>query len=135
MRHADRPDDPDDPDLSSAGVVRAEHLATYIPQTFGKPDYIIATARSKDSDRPLETVEPLVRAVGVPVQHDIRIFGQVMASVGGRRVSLQSTSRVEGDVYHQVLILEQGAFFEGKSVRSDDPLVASPPTNMPGQER
>jgi phosphohistidine phosphatase SixA len=72
MRHADKPDDPDDPDLSAAGVTRAEHLATYIPQTFGKPDYIIATARSKHSDRPLETVEPLAHAVGVSVQHDIR---------------------------------------------------------------
>ena len=72
MRHADKPDDPDDPDLSAAGVTRAEHLATYIPQTFGKPDYIIATARSKHSDRPLETVEPLAQAVGVSVQHDIR---------------------------------------------------------------
>ena len=72
MRHSDKPDDPDDPDLSSADVVRAGHLATYIPQTFGKPDYIIATAHSKHSDRPLETVEPLARAVGVPVQHDVR---------------------------------------------------------------
>ena len=72
MRHADKPDDPDDPDLSAAGVARAEHLATYIPQTFGKPDYIIATARSKHSDRPFETVEPLARGVGVTVQHDIR---------------------------------------------------------------
>ena len=72
MRHADKPDDPDDPDLSAAGVERAEHLATYIPQTFGKPDYIIATARSKHSDRPFETVEPLARGVGVTVQHDIR---------------------------------------------------------------
>ena len=71
MRHADKPDDPDDPDLSAAGVARAEHLATYIPQTFGKPDYIIATARSKHSDRPLETVEPLARAAGVAVHHDI----------------------------------------------------------------
>jgi hypothetical protein len=72
MRHADKPDDPDDPDLSPAGVARADHLATYIPQTFGKPDYIIATARSRHSDRPLETVEPLARAVGATVQHDIR---------------------------------------------------------------
>ena len=71
MRHADKPDDPDDPDLSAAGVVRAEHLATYIPQAFGKPDYIMATARSKHSERPLETVEPLARAVGATVQHDI----------------------------------------------------------------
>jgi phosphohistidine phosphatase SixA len=71
MRHADKPDDPDDPDLSTAGVTRAQHLATYIPQTFGKPDYIIATARSKHSDRPVETVEPLGRAVGLSIQHDI----------------------------------------------------------------
>jgi phosphohistidine phosphatase SixA len=71
MRHGDKPDDPDNPDLSAAGVTRAEHLATYIPQAFGKPDYIIATARSKHSDRPVETVEPLAQAVGVRVQHDI----------------------------------------------------------------
>jgi broad specificity phosphatase PhoE len=71
MRHADKPDDRDDPDLSEAGVTRAKHLATYIPQTFGKPDYIIATAHSKHSDRPTETVKPLAEAIGVSVQHDI----------------------------------------------------------------
>ena len=71
MRHADKPDDLDDPNLSAAGVTRAKHLATYIPQTFGKPDYIIATAHSKHSDRPIETVEPLAEAIGVEVQHDI----------------------------------------------------------------
>ena len=71
MRHADKPDDPDDPDLSAAGTSRAHHLATYIPETFGRPDSIIATARSKHSDRPLETVEPLAKAVGLSVQHDI----------------------------------------------------------------
>ena len=38
MRHADKPDDPDDPDLSAAGEARAEHLASYIPQAFAKPD-------------------------------------------------------------------------------------------------
>jgi hypothetical protein len=72
LRHADKPEDRDNPDLSAAGVTRAVHLATYIPELFGKPDYIIATARSKHSDRPLETVAPLARAVGVTVQHDIR---------------------------------------------------------------
>ncbi len=72
MRHADKPDDPDDPNLSATGVARAEHLATYLPETFGKPDYIMATARSRHSDRPLETVEPLARAVGVEVRHDIK---------------------------------------------------------------
>ena len=73
------------------------------------------------------------RITGTVRAEDIVIFGQVMGSVGGRSVSLQSTSRVEGDVYHQVLIIEQGASFEGKSVRSDDLFAA--PTSMPGQER
>ena len=72
MRHADKPDDPDDPDLSQAGVARAQHLATYIPQTFGKPDVIIATARSKHSDRPKETVEPLAKALGMEVESNIK---------------------------------------------------------------
>jgi cytoskeletal protein CcmA (bactofilin family) len=41
--------------------------------------------------------------------------------VRGKRVLLQNTSHVEGDVYHQTLAIEQGAFFEGKSRRTDDP--------------
>jgi cytoskeletal protein CcmA (bactofilin family) len=63
------------------------------------------------------------RITGTVRAEDVVIFGQVVGSVGERCVSLQSTSRIEGDVYHQVLVLEQGAFFEGKSVRSDDPLA------------
>lgn len=70
MRHADKNDDPSDEDLSEAGMLRAEHLATYIPETFGKPDIIIATAHSKHSDRPKETVKPLADALGLKVQHD-----------------------------------------------------------------
>ncbi|MEJ2517449.1 MAG: polymer-forming cytoskeletal protein [Methyloceanibacter sp.] len=41
----------------------------------------------------------------------------------GLRVSLQSQSHVEGDIYHQSLAIEQGAYFEGKSRRSDTPLA------------
>jgi phosphohistidine phosphatase SixA len=56
--------------LSEAGTARAERLATYIPETFGKPDYIIATSHSKHSNRPRETVAPLANALGLKVQHD-----------------------------------------------------------------
>jgi cytoskeletal protein CcmA (bactofilin family) len=44
-----------------------------------------------------------------------------MGTVRGRRVILQSSCHVEGDVYHQTLAIEQGAFFEGKSRRTEDP--------------
>lgn len=68
MRHADKTDDPDNRDLSDAGVERAKRLATYIPETFGKPDIIVATAGSKHSDRPKETMEPLADALDLKIQ-------------------------------------------------------------------
>jgi cytoskeletal protein CcmA (bactofilin family) len=61
------------------------------------------------------------RITGGIVADDVVVQGTVMGSVRGNRVTLQSTSKVEGDVFHQSLAIEQGAFFEGKSRRSDDP--------------
>jgi cytoskeletal protein CcmA (bactofilin family) len=53
---------------------------------------------------------------------DVVIRGRLIGSVRGLRVTLQAMSHVEGDIYHQSLALEQGAFFEGRSRRSDDPM-------------
>ncbi len=53
---------------------------------------------------------------------DVVIRGRLIGSVRGLRVTLQSMSHVEGDIYHQSLALEQGAYFEGRSRRSDDPM-------------
>ena len=55
------------------------------------------------------------------VADEVVVRGHVMGSVRGKRVLLQSTSRVEGDVYHLTLAIEQGAYFEGKSRRTEDP--------------
>jgi broad specificity phosphatase PhoE len=67
MRHAEKPDDAKDPDLTPAGRRRAEALATYIPTTFGTPDFVFAAAISKRSARPYETLKPLSKATGVPI--------------------------------------------------------------------
>jgi cytoskeletal protein CcmA (bactofilin family) len=48
------------------------------------------------------------------------VRGHVVGSVYSRRVMLQTTSQVEGDIYHQALSIEQGAMFEGKSRRTND---------------
>jgi cytoskeletal protein CcmA (bactofilin family) len=61
------------------------------------------------------------RITGGIVAEEVVVRGHVMGSVRGKRVMLQSSSHVEGDVYHQSLAIEQGAFFEGKSRRSEDP--------------
>jgi cytoskeletal protein CcmA (bactofilin family) len=54
---------------------------------------------------------------------DVVVRGKVIGSIRGLRVTLQSQSHVEGDIYHQSIAIEQGAYFEGKSRRSDDPMA------------
>ena len=68
LRHAEKPDDDTNPNLSPKGQLRAAGLAVLIPQLFGRPDAIFATAPSKSSDRPVETVTPLSEEVHVPIR-------------------------------------------------------------------
>ena len=60
---------------------------------------------------------------GGVVAEDVVVRGHVIGSIRGLRVTLQSQSHVEGDIFHQSLAIEQGAYFEGKSRRSDNPLA------------
>lgn len=63
------------------------------------------------------------QVVGSVIAEDVVVRGRVVGSIRGLRVTLQAQSHVEGDIYHQSLAIEQGAYFEGKSRRSDDPLA------------
>lgn len=40
-----------------------------MPATFGKPDFLFATQASKSSNRPVETITPLAKALGLPIDH------------------------------------------------------------------
>jgi cytoskeletal protein CcmA (bactofilin family) len=60
---------------------------------------------------------------GSVIAEDVVVRGKVVGSIRGLRVTLQAQSHVEGDIFHQSLAIEQGAYFEGKSRRSDDPLA------------
>ena len=66
-------------------------------------------------------VGPNAKITGGLVADDIVVHGTVQGSIRGMRVTLQANSRVEGDVFHQSLAIEQGAYFEGKSRRSENP--------------
>jgi cytoskeletal protein CcmA (bactofilin family) len=63
------------------------------------------------------------QVMGNVIAEDVVVRGRVVGSVRGLRVTLQAQSHVEGDIFHQSLAIEQGAYFEGKSRRSDDPLA------------
>jgi broad specificity phosphatase PhoE len=70
MRHAEKPDNPIDPHLSDAGQARAEKLADYVPKIC-VPDSLFASAMSKHSVRPIETITPLSKKIGVPIDSTI----------------------------------------------------------------
>lgn len=63
------------------------------------------------------------RVTGGVIAEECVIRGHLLGTIRGRRVLLQTSSHVEGDIYHQTMAIEQGAFFEGKSRRTDDPLA------------
>ncbi len=69
----------------------------------------------------LVSVGETARVTGSIVGEEVVVRGHVLGSVRGRRVLLQTSSHVEGDVFHQTLAIEQGAYFEGKSRRAEDP--------------
>jgi hypothetical protein len=72
IRHAEKPTDDTDKDLSSRGAGRAAALPSLFlipptfktkPAPFATPDFLFATAESKNSNRPVETITPLSKAL------------------------------------------------------------------------
>jgi hypothetical protein len=59
MRHAEEPRDPKNVDLSAAGRLRAERLAIFVPNAFGRPDFLFAAAPNRLSVRSYLTLRPL----------------------------------------------------------------------------
>jgi cytoskeletal protein CcmA (bactofilin family) len=58
---------------------------------------------------------------GTLIADEIIVGGGVQGSIMGNQVTFQSGSHVEGDVAHRSLSIEQGAYFEGKSRRVENP--------------
>ena len=64
------------------------------------------------------------------VAQDLTIGGLVKGTIHAVRVKLLGTAKVEGDIFHRSLSIEENALFEGTSRREDDPTkvaTAQPP--------
>lgn len=59
---------------------------------------------------------------------DVIIRGKVTGRIKARSVTLASTARVIGDIWHEILTVEAGAFLEGhcKHMKSRDAQTAQP---------
>ena len=53
------------------------------------------------------------------------ILGRVKGTLKGNKVRLASTSRIEGDTYHQVIAIEDGAIYEGSIKRIKNSWLSS----------
>lgn len=59
---------------------------------------------------------------GEIVADDVVVRGRVIGSIHARRVQLCSNCHVEGNILHEALAVETGAYFEGNCRHSADPL-------------
>ena len=57
---------------------------------------------------------------GTLVAESVSIEGEVMGTIRALRVELAPTAKVEGEIHHQVLVVAEGATFEGRVQRPQD---------------
>jgi cytoskeletal protein CcmA (bactofilin family) len=62
------------------------------------------------------------RIRGALIAEEIIVRGNVQGSIHGNAVIFQSSCQAKADVVHKSLAIEQGALFEGRSIRSEDPM-------------
>ena len=60
--------------------------------------------------------------LGDAIADEVVVRGHVHGSVYSKRVFLQSTAVVEGDIHHRIIVVEEGARFEGTCRRVPDPV-------------
>jgi phosphohistidine phosphatase SixA len=120
MRHAEKSANAKDPNLNARGYARAAALARLFPARFDTPDFLFATKASQRSNRPVETIAPLARALHLPI--DARFADEKFASLAR---DLSSHSRYSGKT---VLV----CWHHGNIPRLAAALgVASPPSTWP----
>jgi cytoskeletal protein CcmA (bactofilin family) len=75
---------------------------------------------------------------GEVVGEEVVVHGRVVGRLRGVKVRLSATARVEGDIVHKTIAIENGAHFEGSVHRQDDPTAQAggqQPARIPGPSR
>ena len=52
---------------------------------------------------------------------EVECHGRVIGSITARQIRLSSTAHVDGDITHEQLAMENGAFFQGRSLKAQRP--------------
>jgi cytoskeletal protein CcmA (bactofilin family) len=63
------------------------------------------------------------RVVGDLLADEVIVGGAVQGTIRANNLTLRAASHIEGDMYHRNLSIERGAYFEGKSRRTENPMA------------
>jgi len=64
----------------------------------------------------------------------VEVRGRIVGSVTAKQVRLYGTSYIDGDITHEQLAMETGAFFQGRSLKFQRPAAQSQPAPQPALE-
>ncbi|RIJ20637.1 polymer-forming cytoskeletal protein [Henriciella barbarensis] len=73
------------------------------------------------------TIGATGKVIGEVKGEAVKVKGEVLGSIRGRRVELETGARVEGDILHASLSIQPNAIFEGQVKHAEDPLKTSAP--------
>ena len=68
------------------------------------------------------TIGESAEVTGSVVAETVIIHGRLKGTIRARRVRLERTAKVQGDVWHEIISIEAGAHIEGQFVHVDNPL-------------
>lgn len=68
---------------------------------------------------------------GIVANQEVTVLGKVMGTIRGRRVMLQSSAQVEGDIFHQGIGIEMGTRYDGTLRWTDDQHAFDEPSYPP----
>ncbi len=140
------------------GIAEVEPRASFAPSAAPKPkpapsilssDITISGNLKSSGDIQIEgTVEGDVRSQvvivgesatvrGEVVGEEVVVHGRVVGRLRGIKIRLSATARVEGDIVHKTIAIENGAHFEGSVQRQDDPIAqaGAQPARIAGPAR
>jgi len=70
IRHGEEPERGESVDLNDRGRQRADALIRLFPARFQPPGFLFAAKSTKHTNRPVETIEPLSKALHLPINQD-----------------------------------------------------------------
>jgi len=72
---------------------------------------------------------------GIVTAEEVVIKGSVSGQIKGRNIRLEKTAKVKGDLFHETLSVEAGAFIEGNLTHKNNAAQDKSPTpKLPGMK-